>query len=72
MPRGGCNFDFLNEEDLFAEDMSKDRKKSRTFQYATRVRPTQAAPIERPNELQTTKLATVEDEGSPLPLKKDE
>ena len=31
MPKGGCNFDFLNEEDLFDEDMRKHRKKSHTF-----------------------------------------
>ena len=31
MPKGGCNFDFLNEEDLFDEDVRRHRKKSNTF-----------------------------------------
>lgn len=32
---GGCNLDFL-EDDLFDEDVRKNRKKSNTFQFASR------------------------------------
>ena len=54
-----CNLDFL-EDDLFEEDVRKNRKKSNTFQFAARP----GAAGQRPNQDASSIDPVVEEESN--------